>query len=165
MADDKPKGVGAMQVDTDLVRTLAEMLTANDLNEIEVQDGERKIKVARHQPFPSNGMGLVGNDQFATPASAPVAASAESSLAQIASAPSQDAVKSPMVGTAFLRAEPGGKPFVSPGDTVKTGDTLLIVEAMKVMNPILAPAAGTVRAILVADAQPVEYDQPLVVID
>ena len=165
MTDDKPRGAGAMQVDTDLVRTLAEMLTANDLNEIEVQDGERKIKVARQQPFPAHGMGFVGNEQFATPASAPVAASAPFEAAPVASAPSRDAVKSPMVGTAFLRTEPGGKPFVSPGDTVKAGDTLLIVEAMKVMNPILAPIAGTVRAILVADAQPVEYDQPLVVID
>ena len=70
-----------------------------------------------------------------------------------------------MVGTAFMSAEPGGKAFVSVGDTVKVGDTLLIVEAMKVMNPITAPKAGIVRQLLVADAQPVEYDQPLVVVE
>jgi acetyl-CoA carboxylase biotin carboxyl carrier protein len=71
----------------------------------------------------------------------------------------------PMVGTVYLSAEPGAKPFVSPGQSVAAGDTLLIVEAMKVMNPIPAPAAGTVREILVANGQPVEFDQPLIVID
>jgi acetyl-CoA carboxylase biotin carboxyl carrier protein len=70
-----------------------------------------------------------------------------------------------MVGTVFLSGEPGAKPFVSAGDKVKEGDTLLIVEAMKVMNPITAPRAGTVRDILVQDAQPVEYDQPLVIVE
>ena len=98
-------------------------------------------------------------------AAAPAAAPAESSLAPVAAAPSLDAVKSPMVGTAFLSAEPGGAAFIAVGDTVKAGDTLMIIEAMKVMNPILAPKAGTVRQLLVADAQPVEYDQPLVVIE
>ena len=75
-----------------------------------------------------------------------------------------ESVKSPMVGTAFLSAEPGGKPFIEVGQSIKAGDTLLIVEAMKVMNPITAPEAGIVKQILVADAQPVEFDQPLVVI-
>jgi acetyl-CoA carboxylase biotin carboxyl carrier protein len=70
-----------------------------------------------------------------------------------------------MVGTVFLAGEPGAKPFVAPGDQVKEGDTLLIVEAMKVMNQIQAPRAGTVREVLVVDAQPVEYDQPLVIIE
>ena len=79
--------------------------------------------------------------------------------------PSGEIVRSPMVGTAYLSAEPGAKPFVSPGDTVKAGDTLLIVEAMKVMNPITAPKGGTVKQIMVSNAQPVEFDQPLVVID
>ena len=163
MADDKPRDSsrGGIQVDTDLVRTLAEMLAANDLTEIEVEDGGRKIRVKREAAVQQVA------HHAAASSLAPVAA-AESLLAPVAAAPSlptQNAVKSPMVGTAFLRAEPGGKPFVSPGDTVKAGDTLLIVEAMKVMNPILAPTAGTVRQILVADAQPVEYDQPLVVVD
>ncbi|MGA9582750.1 MAG: biotin/lipoyl-containing protein, partial [Allosphingosinicella sp.] len=74
-------------------------------------------------------------------------------------------VKSPMVGTVFLAGEPGAKPFVAPGQTVREGETLLIIEAMKVMNPIVAPRAGTVSQILVLDAQPVEYDQPLVIIE
>jgi acetyl-CoA carboxylase biotin carboxyl carrier protein len=73
-------------------------------------------------------------------------------------------VKSPMVGTAYLSPEPNAKPFVEPGDTVKAGDTLLIVEAMKVMNPITAPEGGVIKKLLVADGQPVEFDQPLVVI-
>ena len=75
-----------------------------------------------------------------------------------------NAIKSPMVGTAYLTPEPGAAPFVTVGQTVKAGQTLLIIEAMKVMNPITAPAAGTVSAILVENAQPVEFDQPLVVI-
>ena len=95
----------------------------------------------------------------------PPAAATGPSAETIPAALAGESVKSPMVGTAFLSAEPGGKPFVAPGDTVKAGDTLLIVEAMKVMNPILAPKAGIVRQLLVADAQPVEYDQPLVVVE
>ena len=79
--------------------------------------------------------------------------------------PRVDAIKSPMVGTVFLSPEPGAKPFIAAGQKVADGDTLLIVEAMKVMNPIISTKAGTVRQILVADAQPVEFDQPLVVID
>ena len=85
-----------------------------------------------------------------------------------AAAPAGDhpgTVKSPMVGTVYLSGEPGAKPFVSAGDKVKAGDTLLIVEAMKVMNPITAPKAGTVSQILVDNAQPVEFDQPLVIVE
>ena len=76
-----------------------------------------------------------------------------------------DSIKSPMVGTCYLSPEPGAKPFASVGDKISEGDTLLIIEAMKVMNPIIAPKAGTVRQIFVADAQPVEFDQPLVVVE
>ena len=79
--------------------------------------------------------------------------------------PAANAVKSPMVGTAYLAAEPGSKPFIAVGQSVAAGDTLLIVEAMKVMNPITAPTAGTVRQILVENGQPVEFDQPLVVVE
>ncbi len=161
MADDKQgsKDESAMRVDAALVRELAELLDANGLTEIEVEDGDRKIRVRREaavvmQAAPS---------MQAAPAAAP--APAESLSVPVASAPSLDAVKSPMVGTAFLSAEPAGKPFIAVGSTVKVGDTLLIVEAMKVMNPILSTRAGTIRQILVADAQPVEYDQPLVVVD
>ncbi|WP_309612270.1 biotin/lipoyl-containing protein [Sphingomonas sp.] len=150
MADQKAKPAeGAMRIDAELVRELAELLSANELTEIEVEDGARKIRVRREAP-PVH----VAQHAFAQPSLAPVAA-----------APSLDAVKSPMVGTAFLSAEPGGAAFIAVGDTVKAGDTLMIIEAMKVMNPILAPKAGTVRQLMVADAQPVEYDQPLVVIE
>jgi acetyl-CoA carboxylase biotin carboxyl carrier protein len=150
----------SMRVDTALVRELAEMLTANDLNEIEVEDGDRKIKVRRDAPT-----------SFVT-APAPVAAAAATAPAATAGAPAPapqedvggDPVKSPMVGTAFMSPEPGAKPFVAVGQSVKAGDTLLIVEAMKVMNPIVAPKAGTVKKINVADGQPVEFDQTLVVL-
>jgi len=146
----------SMRVDTALVRELAELLSANDLNEIEVEDGDRKIKVRRDAPTAF----------VAAPpsiAAAPVAAPA-ASAAPPQEEVSGEAVKSPMVGTAFLSAEPGAKPFISVGQVVKAGDTLLIVEAMKVMNPITAPKAGTVTKINVSDGQPVEFDQPLVVL-
>ncbi|HVK92476.1 MAG TPA: acetyl-CoA carboxylase biotin carboxyl carrier protein, partial [Mycoplana sp.] len=94
---------------------------------------------------------------------APAAALA-TEAAPAAAAP-VDAVKSPMVGTAYLSSEPGAKPFIAVGASVKQGDTLLIIEAMKVMNPIQAPKAGKVTQILVGDSQPVEFDQPLVVIE
>jgi acetyl-CoA carboxylase biotin carboxyl carrier protein len=147
----------AMRVDGALLRELADLLSANDLTEIEVEDGDRKIRVRReaapvmaYAPAP------------AAPAPAPSAAPAAE--AAPAAAPA-DAVKSPMVGTAFLSPEPGAKPFVAVGQAVKQGDTLLIIEAMKVMNPITAPKAGKVAHILVGDSQPVEFDQPLVVIE
>ena len=150
-------GGGAMRVDTALVRELAELLTANELNEIEVEDGDRKIKVRRDAP-----------PVFASAASPVPASAAPAVAAAAAGGPVEDtggeAVKSPMVGTAFMSPEPGGEPFIAVGDAVKAGDTLLIVEAMKVMNPITAPRAGTVKKIMVADAQPVEFDQPLIVL-
>lgn len=149
---------GRMNVDTDMVRELAEMLADTGLTEIEVEDGDRKIRVSR---------GAVAAAPVAVAAAAPAPAAAPAAVAApVESAPADhaNAVKSPMVGTCYLSSEPGSPAFVKVGDTVKAGDTLLIVEAMKVMNPITAPAAGTVKAILVENAQPVEYDQPLVVI-
>ena len=161
MADQKAKPAeGAMRIDAELVRELAELLSANELTEIEVEDGVRKIRV-RREAAPVH----VAQHGYAPMAAAPAAVPAESSLAPLAAAPLLDAVKSPMVGTAFLSAEPGGAAIIAVGDTIAAGDTLMIIEAMKVMNPILAPKAGTVRQLLVADAQPVEYDQPLVVIE
>jgi len=101
---------------------------------------------------------------MAAPAPAAAPAAMPSDPASITPA-HENAVKSPMVGTAYLSAEPGAKPFIAVGDQVKAGDTLLIVEAMKVMNPIAAPHGGPVKAILVDNGQPVEFDQPLVVVE
>lgn len=163
MTDHSDKG--AMKVDVDLVRQLAEMLDATHLTEIEVEDGDRRIRVARK----AAPVAAAAPVYHAAPAAAPAAAApAQVATAEAgASAPAShaDAVKSPMVGTAYLSAEPGGKAFVSVGDTVAAGATLLIVEAMKVMNPIVAPSAGKVTAILVDNGQPVEFDQPLVVVE
>ena len=158
------KGGGAtdgMRIDPALVRELAELLTDNHLTEIEVEDGDRKIRVQRNL--------------FAAPAAAPAPAAAAAPAPQPMTAPPMHAepavgdeggesVRSPMVGTAFLASEPDADPFVKPGDTVKAGDTLLIVEAMKVMNPITAPRGGTVKQLLVENGQPVEFDQPLVLL-
>ena len=149
----------SMRVDTALVRELAELLSANDLNEIEVEDGERKIKVRRDAP---HAFVAAPAPVAAAPAAAPAAALAAAPVLEEEVA--GEAVKSPMVGTAYLSAEPGSKPFITVGQAVKTGDTLLLVEALKVMNPITAPKAGTVTKINVADGQPVEFDQPLVVL-
>jgi acetyl-CoA carboxylase biotin carboxyl carrier protein len=152
----------AMRIDTDLVRELAQLLTANELTEIEVEDGGRRIKVAR------GGTALIATAPAfaAAPAlSAPPMhghedVGAEPAVEEV----SGTTIKSPMVGTAYMSAEPGAMPFIEVGKPVKAGDTLCIVEAMKVMNPITAPTGGTIKKIMVADAQPVEFDQPLVII-
>jgi acetyl-CoA carboxylase biotin carboxyl carrier protein len=149
-----------MRIDPALVRELAELLTENSLTEIEVEDGERKIRVQR---------------AAMTVAAAPAAQAAAAGSPQPMMAPPMhgeapvgdatgESVRSPMVGTAFMAAEPGATPFVKVGDTVKAGDTLLIVEAMKVMNPITAPRGGVIKQLLVEDGQPVEFDQPLVLL-
>ena len=154
----------AMQVDVELVRQLAELLDKTQLTEIEVEDGARKIRVAREvtQVAAAPMSYAPAPVAMATPA-AGAGAPAE---AVAPAAPSHaNAVRSPMVGTVYLAAEPGAAPFIAVGKTVAAGDTLLIVEAMKVMNPIVAPSAGTVKAILVENGQPVEFDQPLVVVE
>jgi len=151
----------AMRVDGALLRELAELLSANELTEIEVEDGDRKIRV-RREAAPVMAYAHAPAAAPAPAATAPAAAPAAE--AAPAAAP-VDAVKSPMVGTAFLSPEPGAKPFIAVGTPVKQGDTLMIIEAMKVMNPILAPKAGKITQILVGDSQPVEFDQPLVVIE
>ena len=152
----------AMQVDVDLVRALAELLDKTALTEIEVEDGDRKIRVARKAAQAAAPVHYAAPPVAAAPAPA---ASAAAEVAASAPAVTADAVRSPMVGTVYLSAEPGAKPFASTGQKVNAGDTLLIVEAMKVMNPIVAPSAGTVREVLVTNGQPVEFDQPLVVLD
>jgi acetyl-CoA carboxylase biotin carboxyl carrier protein len=149
-------------IDPHLVETLAEIATRLDLSEIEVTQGELKIRVTRQ-----------GGALLVTPAGGasvvplqPVSPSASGSAwptPLVVAHPG--AVKSPMVGTVYLRPAPDTPPFVAIGSQVKTGDKILLIEAMKTFNDIVAPRAGTVTAILVEDAQPVEFDQPLVVIE
>ena len=148
---------GSMQVDTDLVRELAAMLNDTGLSEIEVEDGERKIRVSRN-------MTAVSAPMMAAPVAPPAAAAPAAAAAPSAPAIAANAMKSPMVGTAYLAPEPDAPPFVSVGQQVNVGDTVLIIEAMKVMNPIVAATSGTVTEILVESGQPVEFDQPLLVI-
>ncbi len=141
-------------LDAELVETLARILTRLGLTEIEIAQGDTKIRVARQMTA------------AAPPAAAPAApASATASPVETAEADAPGAVKSPMVGTAYLRASPEAPPFVEVGSVVKAGDKLLLVEAMKTFNEIVAPVAGTVTRILVEDGQPVEYGQPLFVIE
>jgi len=156
--DSADNAVTAMTIDRSLVRELAELLAETGLSEIEVEDGKRKIRVARTlQAAPAVQTYAAAPAPAApTPAAAPAAAPAAETHA--------NAVRSPMVGTAYLLPEPGAAPFIAVGQTVKAGDTIMIIEAMKVMNAIPAPASGTITAILVENAQPVEFDQPLVVI-
>lgn len=163
MGDDKgdKPGHSGMKIDTALVRELAELLAETGLTEIEVEDDDRKIRVSRAASAPAYAPPPV---QISVPQAAPAAPPAGAPLAPPPAAAHADAVKSPMVGTVYLSAEPGAAPFVSVGQKVAAGDTLVIIEAMKVMNTIAAPTAGTVQAILVENAQPVEFDQPLVVV-
>ena len=172
MADDN-QGEGtpftshAMRVDIDLVRALAQVLDETDLTEVEVEDGARKVRVVR-KPAPI-AQATYAPAYAPQPAPQPQLASAASTTieAGAAAAPvsAVPPVTSPMVGTVYLAANPEAKPFVSVGQKVVAGDTLVIVEAMKVMNPIVATAAGTVTQILVSNGQPVEFDQPLVVVE
>ncbi|KDP95954.1 acetyl-CoA carboxylase [Brevundimonas sp. EAKA] len=162
MADDKKHA----EIDAALVRQLAEILNETDLTEVEVERGELRIRVAREITMHAAPV------QYAAapaPAAAPVAAAAApvsmpSDPATIVARAGEE-VKSPMVGTAYLQASPEAPPFVQPGDKVKKGQTLLIVEAMKTMNPIQAPRDGVVAEILVGDAQPVEFGEPLVLLE
>ncbi|MDX3908611.1 MAG: acetyl-CoA carboxylase biotin carboxyl carrier protein [Sphingobium sp.] len=155
------KSEQGMQVDVALVRALAEMLDDTNLTEIEVEDGDRKIRVARKAAAINAAPQMYAPaQQAAAPAPAPAALASEAPATV-----SANAVRSPMVGTAYLAGNPEAANFVSVGAQVKAGDTLLIVEAMKVMNPILAPTAGTVKAVLVENGQPVEFDQPLVIVE
>lgn len=141
-------------LDLNLVSALAEIAVRHDLGEVEVDHAGLKIRIARERA----GSQIV---QIAPAASVPLpAAPVASSVVDVTA----NAVKSPMVGTVYLRSSPDAKPFVDIGTQVKAGDKLMLVEAMKTFNEIVAPRAGTVAAILVEDGAPVEYDQPLLVI-
>jgi acetyl-CoA carboxylase biotin carboxyl carrier protein len=154
------------EIDTALVRSLADILNDTDLTEIEVERGDLKIRVAREVTMAAPVQYAAAPVAAPAPAAAPAAAPASmpSDPATIV-ARSGEEVKSPMVGTAYLQASPEAPPFVQPGDKVKKGQTLLIVEAMKTMNPIQSPRDGVVKEILVGDAQPVEFGEPLVLLE
>ena len=160
MADDKKH-----EIDASLVRQLADILNDTDLTEVEVERGDLKIKVKREVTVSAAPVHYAPAP--AAPAPAPAAAAPVSMPSDPATivARSGEEVKSPMVGTAYLQASPEAPPFVQPGDKVKKGQTLLIVEAMKTMNPIQAPRDGVVAEILVGDAQPVEFGEPLVLLE
>jgi len=150
-----------MQVDAGLVRQLAELLDDTRLTEIEVQDGDRRIRVVRNVAIPAQTATVAAAAPVApAPAAAPAAAPDP-----VPAGAHPGTVKSPMVGTAYLSSAPGVKAFVAVGDQVAAGDTLLIVEAMKVMNPITSPRAGKVVQMLVENGQPVEFDQPLAIVE
>ena len=166
MADPKtpaPKLKNEAEIDTSLVRQLADILNDTSLTEIEVERGELRIRVAREiTAAPVMQYAAAPMTQAAPAAAAP--ASMPSDPATIV-ARSGEEVKSPMVGTAYLQASPETPPFVKVGDKVKKGQTLLIVEAMKTMNPIQAPRDGVVKEVMVGDAQPVEFGEPLVLLE
>ncbi|MDX8434220.1 MULTISPECIES: acetyl-CoA carboxylase biotin carboxyl carrier protein [Mesorhizobium] len=148
-------------VDQQLIRDLAGILNDTNLTEIEVELGDLKVRVSRQ----AQTVHAVAAPAAAyAPAAAP-AQSAAAAAAAPAADQSKNAVPSPMVGTAYLAPSPDAKPFIEIGQKVKEGQTLLIIEAMKTMNQIPSPRAGTVTAILFEDAQPVEYGMPLVVIE
>ncbi len=153
-----------MNIDTALVRELAELLNETGLTEIEVEDDDRKIRVSRGAVAAAAPVYAAAPAPAAAAAAPAAAAPAPAEPAAPAGPDLKNAVKSPMVGTCYLAPEPEAANFVAVGKAVKEGDTLVIVEAMKVMNPITAPRSGTVTAILIDNAQPVEFDQPLVVI-
>ena len=160
MGDHKEQGIN---IDPAFVRALAELLDDTQLSEIEVEDGERKVRVARTLTAAAP-VAMAPAVAVAPPAAAAAAPAATAAPA----APADDfagAVKSPMVGTVYLSPEPSAPVFASAGSAVKEGDTILIIEAMKVMNPITAPKSGTLKAIHVENSQPVEFDQPLFTID
>ena len=158
--------VEAPAIDARLVRKIADILKDTGLSEIEVEHAGLKIRVARElTAAPVNYVQAAAPAYAPAPAAAPAAAAPAAEAAPAPAAVRGDAVKSPMVGTAYLSPQPGADAFVKVGDTVSAGQTLMIVEAMKTMNPIAAPKAGKVVEILVADAQPVEFGEPLVVIE
>lgn len=144
-------------INTELIRDLAEILNETNLSDIEVEQGEMRIRVSRTiAAQPPQAIYAPSTSSFSVPSP---------ELTQPPQEPSKYAVPSPMVGTAYLAPAPGAQPFVAVGDKVAEGQTLLIIEAMKTMNQIPSPHAGTVKAILVTDAQPVEFGEPLVIVE
>jgi acetyl-CoA carboxylase biotin carboxyl carrier protein len=148
-------------IDSDLVRKLAALLDETGLAEMEIQQGEFRVRIAKPAALPPSFVSMA--TAVGTPVtSAPAVAAAE---VTVIGPNTPGAVCSPMVGNVYLAAKPGAPPFVKEGDTVREGQTLMIIEAMKVMNAIAAPRSGLVKRIMVQDAQPVEYNEVLVVLE
>ncbi len=145
--------MAAGKLDKEAIVELAEILKETDLSEIEFEANGVKIRVARQVI------------QASVSTSVPVAVNVETSQSPAQATAHPGTVKSPMVGTVYLSPEPGAMPFVKVGDSINAGQNLLIIEAMKVMNPIKAPKAGIVKKIFVRDAEPVEFDSPLLIIE
>ncbi len=156
--------IDAQGIDTKLVRKLADILSETGLTEIEVAQGELKIRVSRGSVAAPAAPVTYHAAPAAAVAHAP-APSAEVPAASAAAMPAGEQIKSPMVGTIYLQPQPEAPSFVKVGDKVTEGQTLLIIEAMKTMNPVPAPRAGKVVAVLVGDGQAVEFGEPLVVIE
>ena len=164
---------GTTDSDVSFIRALAELLRANDLTELEVKrdygDNDRlNVRVSRggvYVPPPAAPAPMPATQSPSAALGQPPATSASSDAFSGDPASHPGAVTSPMVGTVYLQAEPGSQPFATVGQTVKEGDTLLIIEAMKTMNQIPAPHAGVIKRILVEDGAPVEYGAPLMIIE
>jgi acetyl-CoA carboxylase biotin carboxyl carrier protein len=154
-------------IDTALVRRLADILKDTDLTEIEVEHGKLKIRVARKNPqAAAHTLHYAPAPQMFAPApAAPGAAPTAETAPAAPAAPAGDVIKSPMVGTVYLQPQPGANPFVQVGDRVNAGQTLLVIEAMKTMNPVPAPRAGVIVQLLIEDAQPIEFGEPLIIIE
>jgi acetyl-CoA carboxylase biotin carboxyl carrier protein len=148
----------SLSFDPDALRALAELIHTTGLSEIELAEGDRKLRLARV-------IAPVQVPVAAAPAAQPAPAAAVAEEKKPDPAKHPGVVKSPMVGVAYLSAEPGAAPYVSIGQAVEAGATLLLIEAMKTFNQIKAPKAGTVTQILVSPGAPVEYDEPLIVIE
>lgn len=159
-----PKAPAADPIDARLVRKLADILTDTGLSEIEVEHGSLKIRVAKTLTAAPVTYAAAPAQMAAAPVAAPVAAAAPAE-APVAAVRRGEEIKSPMVGTVYLQPQPEAPAFVKVGDSVTAGQTLMIIEAMKTMNPIPAPKAGKVVEILVGDGQPVEFGEALVLIE
>lgn len=153
--------MSGLLVDADAIRALAEILAETGLTEIEVAEKDSRIRVAR-QPAPVQAV-AAAPVAVAPVAAAPAAAPAAAAPADLSRHPG--AVASPMVGVAYLTPDPSSPPFVTEGQSVSAGQTLMLIEAMKTFNQIKAPKAGTLKSLLVGSGDPVEFGQPLAIIE
>ena len=157
----RPSGDPTTRIDLELVEQLAQIVARLDMTEIEVNHGDLRIRVARQPALPP----AAPTPSVPVAAVSPLVLTASAVTAPLAPAEHPGMVKSPMVGTAYRRPSPEAKPLIEVGSLVKAGDKLLLIEAMKTFNEILAPRSGSVTAILVEDGQPVEFGEPLLVIE